>query len=100
MDGINLILIERKEQVTKHGRTIEGDVLENNENQLSLAASWLVIPDTIGCLDREDIIEDHCPIDWDKSNWERMVNKTYKERLIIAGALIAAEIDRIQALEE
>jgi hypothetical protein len=28
-----------------------------------------------------------------------MASKSYKERLIIAGALIAAEIDRLQYLE-
>ena len=37
------------------------------------------------------------PIEWDWKVWDYMINKSYKERLIIAGALIAAEIDRIQS---
>lgn len=40
------------------------------------------------------------PSFWDKALWKRMIEKPEKERLIIAGALIAAEIDRIQYVEK
>ncbi len=40
------------------------------------------------------------PAGWDKQIWEHMLKKKHKQRLIIAGALIAAEIDRITAVEE
>lgn len=36
------------------------------------------------------------PENWDKAIFDKMISKPWKQRLIIAGALIAAEIDRIQ----
>lgn len=107
--GIELIAEERHEQLTKHGRTIEADSKYNhgkyeergeefNRPQLAMAASQLVIPD-------EDPFRLHfhhgifIPHGWNEDRWFKMMNKTYKERLIIAGALIAAEIDRL-AYEE
>jgi hypothetical protein len=36
---------------------------------------------------------------WDKKRLEHMRSKPYKERLIIAGAFIAAEIDRVQFMD-
>jgi len=35
------------------------------------------------------------PASWDGTIVEKMCNRSYKEKLIIANALIAAEIDRI-----
>lgn len=97
MNGIELIAQEREEQLTKHLRTVTDDVELNNEEQLSKAASILLYNHD-NCLDKDGIIEDHCPQGWDKEIWSRMVNKTYKDRLIISGALIAAELDRINHL--
>lgn len=94
--GIQLIAKERIEQITKHNRTTGRDVLENNNYQLSKAANMLCLEDW-GCLSEDEIIEDYCPENWDKTIWEKMVRKPYRERLIIAGALIAAEIDRLTA---
>ena len=60
-------------------------VFYNTEEQLRIGALRLIHekgnPDT--------------PYGWDKKIWQHMTNKPLKERLIIAGALIAAEIDRI-----
>jgi len=39
------------------------------------------------------------PKDWDFTTWRKMMKKSYKKRLIIAGALIAAEIDRMNMIE-
>lgn len=96
MTGIELIAKERQEQIEKHGRTIESDVNCNNHYQLSQAASLLI---------GEVLIEDYeaspsemCPSEWDEGIWEKMCRKPYKDRLIIAGALIAAELDRIEFL--
>lgn len=89
--GIELIVIERQEQVEKHGRTLAKD-RENKKNQLSFAAQMLSHP-------KGDIIDWDCNMNlpgWDKEIWNKMIKKPYKERLIIAGALIAAEIDRVQ----
>lgn len=40
------------------------------------------------------------PSDWDDTISLKMCSKSYKERLIIAGALIAAELDRLTAIGE
>ena len=101
--GIELIAEERAEQVTKHHINTGMDVLHNNHYQLSQGASLLCYIDeeeVAGEAKEDDTFEfSGCaPGDWDISIWNRMMNKPYKERLIIAGALIAAEIDRLQAL--
>lgn len=90
--GIELIAQERAEQIEKHGRTIEKDVELNDDCQLSFAASVLA------SFNIEDYDARHeAPNGWDLNIWQKMHDKPYKERLIIAGALIAAEIDRLQA---
>ncbi len=94
-NGIELIADERLEQMEKHGRTIEQDVALNGFSQLSEAASKLSFKD----IDDIHGIEDP-PKGWDFDIWNKMINKPYKERLIIAGALIAAEIDRIQVIDK
>lgn len=95
--GIELIALERHEQVVKHGRTINHDKLTNKNNELSEAASELISPvhDSVAQLDKKF---DYMPFGWDENIWAKMWEKPYKERLIIAGALIAAEIDRLQAM--
>jgi hypothetical protein len=94
--GIELITAERKEQLEKHGRSISQDAIYNStiERPLTKAAACLSID-----LGFESTVKFMRPENWDKEIWRKMTNKTYKERLIIAGALIAAEIDRIQYLE-
>lgn len=89
--GIELIAAERQEQIEKHGRTIERDVLENDDQQLSMGAEMLLAAEH-----EEGIDQESYPYGWDKEICNHMLSKTYKERLIIAGALIAAEIDRLQ----
>lgn len=87
--GIQLIAHERKEQIKKHKRTVEDDVKYNNVGQLRQAAASLM-----GQLNNNQV-----PENWDTQIWDKMLKKTLKERLIIAGALIAAEIDRLQNLK-
>ena len=89
MNGIELIAKERQEQIEKHGRTIEQDVQLNTVGQLGFA----VVSLCSGNFNKQ------CPVGWDKGIWMKMIAKPYAERLVIAGALIAAEIDRLQALE-
>lgn len=86
--GVELIAIEREEQIEKHGRTVDKDVKFNNEFQLKNGAIELLSSDFIR------------PGGWNKTTWDKMCTKPYKERLIIAGALLAAEIDRIQRIEQ
>lgn len=95
--GIELIIKERKEQIEKHGYTFQSDYEMNLKGQLTKAASYLL---------KEDIKQhfvvptDALPDGWDLKRFEKMCNKGYKERLIIAGALIAAEIDLYQGVKD
>lgn len=88
IDGIDLIAKERYEQITKHGRTIEHDVKYNRQSELYLGAMAIL---------EKDLIQ--FPSNWDGAWCARAIQKSYKERLIIAGAFIAAELDLLQALE-
>ncbi len=88
--GIELITIERQEQIEKHDRSIQQDANDNDLCQLATAASKLA-------QEEMDDVDINPPPGWDDPNiWGRMIKKPYKDRLIIAGALIAAEIDRLQ----
>lgn len=92
--GVELIADERKEQIEKHGYSIRDDKEYNTsfEFPLTKVASALSIDDNGNRLAKEAMK----PSNWNQESWDKMMSKTYKERLIIAGALIAAEIDRIQ----
>jgi len=86
--GIELIAEERQEQLTKHGRTIERDIEENPMGELMQGA--------IACLKG---LENNFPISWDNNFTQNVVRKPIEQRLIIAGALIAAEIDRLNNIK-
>ena len=90
--GIELIAEERKEQIEKHGKTVDFDVKVNHFGQIKDAAIMLLG----GEVDIDE--ENHCPFNWDDDIWDKMMGKSKIDRLIIAGALIAAEIDRLQSL--
>ena len=90
MQGIELIAQERKEQIEKHGYSVKTDKEWNAYGQLVLAAEALMLKDV-----RDMSAETARPNGWDSKSWQKMYSKPRKERLIIAGALIAAELDRI-----
>ncbi len=85
--GIELIAKERQEQIEKHGRTLAHDKEININGELLIAARRLIA--------RSDGAYPTPPNGWDKTIWDKMLAKSHKDRLIIAGALIAAEIDRL-----
>lgn len=83
--GIELIAQERKEQIEKHNWSLVHDYRFNNDGELIKAALAIL---------------DHDHNDWPKK-WEVPVfihinDKPWSDRLVIAAALIAAEIDRLQ----
>ena len=85
-NGIDQIAKERSEQIKLHDRTIAKDVLENFNEELREGALALLTNN-----------KDLFPGKWDAELCKKMIGKSYKERLVYAGAFIAAEIDRIQA---
>ena len=88
--GIELIAAERVEHVKKHGRTVDFDKQFNNVGQLIRAVRTLTIVNL-----HPKVTPQYRPDNWDPDLWDRMCAKSYKDRLVIAAALIAAEIDRI-----
>lgn len=87
--GIELIKEEREKQITKHGFTAEHHHNHPewyDKDQLIDAVSTLTIKKIKSC---------GVPINWDESWFSDLCNRSYKERLIISGALIAAELDRL-----
>ena len=89
--GAELIAKERLEQINKHGRTVESDLRDNKFSQLIDGAMGILMTNR----SQRDI-----PDFWSPEIWQKMIDKPYKERLIISGALIAAEIDTIIAQEK
>jgi hypothetical protein len=92
--GIELIADERKEQIEKHGYT-EKYTKEHPEYydnyQLADAGRRLIFTPSQEGLSvmGEDLF---LPKGWNKDYWKYVLQKSYQNRLIIAGALIAAEI--------
>jgi hypothetical protein len=87
--GDELISEERAEQVLKHNRPIAYDLRANQNGELISMAGALIH-------DAFDMI----PATWDQIIAKHMMAKTYVQRLVIAGALIAAEIDRLNLLAQ
>lgn len=94
--GIELIAEERREQIEKHGYDAEW-VKDHPEyydgKEMAFVAEMLLASEH-----EEGIDPVIYPEGWEE-DCDRMLAKSYKERLIIAGALIAAEIDRLQTYE-
>ena len=99
--GINQIKQEREEQITKHGRTVEYDVEHNGNRELSRFAGMLITKEPFLNAGISDLLlEKLSPENWDMDIKVKMFRKSYTERLVIAGALIAAELDRLNYIEK
>lgn len=90
--GIELIARERKEQIEKHGFSVVDDAIYYENQELRNAAMFALTAD-----------EKYYPDNWESWFKKKMRTKRQSmeplefdiERLKIAGALIAAEIDRL-----
>lgn len=93
--AIELIAEERQRQIAEEGWTIERDQMYSADD-LVLAAATYALPERIRLwLGRKDI--DIWP--WSSSWWKPSPDNRIKE-LTKAGALIAAEIERLQHLAQ
>lgn len=96
--GSVLIAEEREEQILKHGYTLQEDQDRYSEEVTGNYAepSDLIIAAVASIHAKKEMF----PYSWRTSPFvDKICAKTYKDRLVIAGALIAAEIDRVQAEE-
>lgn len=100
--GVELIAEERQRQIEKEGWTPEHDA-EHTDESLSKAAACYAMPSN----ERTKYQSFHSqygnfprwwPFSWDLKFWKPTPDNRIKE-LVKAGALIAAEIDRLQNLK-
>lgn len=92
--GIDYISAERERQVNEEGWTQEHDN-EHINGELAIAASCYAYPN----YDTNENIQDRLIWPWDNQWWKPTPNNRIHE-LSKAGALIAAEIDRLLALKQ
>lgn len=94
--GIELIAEERQRQIDKEGFNSEHDS-HNNMGELVLAASCYLGYEYPHWAETVDLIPVPKHFPWDKKWWKPTPNDRVRE-LAKAGALIAAEIDRLKNL--
>jgi hypothetical protein len=93
VSGIDLISQERQRQITEEERTAEHDA-EHATGELAIAAAIYALPDA----ERDYIHSDRyrCPQGWPWTiEWWKPTPDDRVRELVKAGALIAAEIDRL-----
>jgi len=89
--GIEILAEERQKQIDKYGFTAQQSINHPewyDNYQLQFAAFTLLAHEF------EEQVEIQTPDGWDEDWFRKMNSKARLERLTIAGALIAAEIDR------
>jgi hypothetical protein len=91
LHGIVAIINERNDQIHKHKLTVNDDILYNPNGELVQAARAL--------LKERPVLHDF-PDSWGIAHCRKMIEKSYQERLAVAGALIAAEYDRTEELKK
>lgn len=80
--GVQLIAEERQEQIEKHGYYISTDAQFHREGELIKAALFAINP-----------WQFEWPFHWNKQGRDKVLGKSKIDRLKVAGAFIAAEID-------
>lgn len=95
MSGIERIAKERNRQIEEEGRSLEDD-LQYTNGELALAGASYAIAEDHRLHYRDETI----PVAWPWSDewWKPSPHNRIRE-LEKAGALLAAEIDRLEALE-
>lgn len=83
--GIELVAQERKEQIEKHGFDLKHD-LEYKGGQLKMAATYLLTGLNLTW-----------PSSWSEKWKEKFSKKSEIDKLIVAAALVVADIDRLLA---
>lgn len=101
--GIELIAEERQRQIDVEGWTIGHDVQEHPNNELANAAATYAMDSDCreALMDIYDCRLVGVPATWPwDEEWYKLTPDNRIKELIKAGALIAAEIDRLQMIQK
>lgn len=98
MTGAELIAQERERQINKEGWTPEHDDT-HIDGQMAIAAACYAVTGMPVIVATNDSINGVDAFPWDPS-WDKRQKHDRKRQLVIAGALIAAEIDRLDRMEQ
>lgn len=91
--GIQLIAEERQRQIEVKGWSIENDIIEYKTGDLAIVAGLYALPNALRNVD-DSFVGTPKDFPWDKRWWKPSPENRIRE-LQKAGALIAAEIDRL-----
>lgn len=83
MTGLAKVTEERLRQIWKHGYIPDHDITHNPNGELVSAALYAINPKNA-----------NYPDGWDLKFKDKIQSKTETERLVVACALLVAEIDR------
>lgn len=95
-DGVSLIAQERRDQIERHGYSLEKDKITGEHDGLAMAAACYATPGRRRLFRGDMNVPNGWP--WAHASWTPSPGNRIKE-LAKAGALIAAEIDRLQDAE-
>lgn len=90
--GTVLITAERYEQLSVGRRDVADDAKKYGKHGLANIAAMLTVTNS-------DRLHFRAPKHWDEAKWVQLIRKPEKQRYIVAGALLAAQIDVILYLE-
>lgn len=105
--GVELIADERRRQIEQEGWSRERDITEHRNGELAAAGACYAMPSNSrgyrNVIETVERMGNVCvaripmkwPVNWHWSWWKPTPNRI--RELVKAGALIAAEIDRLQA---
>lgn len=89
------VLLERRRQIENHGYTVEHNVKDEPNGTLGTAAALLASPVPLYQRAAGGGLADA----WPWTDWDKREDLTRREKLVIAGALILAEIERLDYVE-
>lgn len=93
--GLSLVVSERLRVLQNINRGRANDLWLYQDKQLVRVAK-----DILYLSKKPSLMSFLNPCNWDKKTWDKMIHSSYKRRLVIAGQLIVAELDRIITMEE
>jgi len=98
-EAIELIKKERQRQVSYEGWSPEHDDL-HDKGELAMAAACYAAPEQVYTVKvRNDFYGFHDAWPWDKG-WDKRDKHDRQKQLVIAGALVIAELERLSRIKD